>query len=43
VEVCSFITTGNVLRVQRLLYFCGDHLDALKKREEAESAERISV
>ena len=39
-EVCSFITTGNVLQVQRLLYFCGEHLDALKEREEAESAER---
>ncbi|KAG2123859.1 hypothetical protein DEU56DRAFT_923788 [Suillus clintonianus] len=38
--VWSFITTGNVLRVQILLYFCGEHLDALKEREEAESAER---
>jgi 26S proteasome regulatory subunit N1 len=28
VEVCSFVATGNVLRVQRLLHLCGEHLDA---------------
>ncbi|KAG1779509.1 26S proteasome regulatory complex non-ATPase subcomplex Rpn1 subunit [Suillus placidus] len=39
VEVCSFVATGNVLRVQRLLHLCGEHLDALKEKEQAESAE----
>jgi 26S proteasome regulatory subunit N1 len=38
VEVCSFVATGNVLRVQKLLQLCGEHLDALKEKE-AESAE----
>jgi len=38
VEVCSFIATGNVLRVQKLVQLCGEHLDALKEKE-AESAE----
>ncbi|KAG6331642.1 hypothetical protein ID866_7447 [Astraeus odoratus] len=36
VETCSFIATGNVLRVQRLLHLCGEHLEALKEKEEAE-------
>lgn len=39
VEVCSFVATGNVLRVQRLLHLCGEHLDALKEKEQAETAE----
>ncbi|KAG1859556.1 26S proteasome regulatory complex non-ATPase subcomplex Rpn1 subunit [Suillus subalutaceus] len=39
VEVCSFVATGNVLRVQRLLHLCGEHLDALKEKEQAESVE----
>jgi 26S proteasome regulatory subunit N1 len=33
VEVCSFVATGNVLRVQKLLHLCGEHLDALKEKE----------
>lgn len=36
VEVCSFVATGNVLRVQRLLHLCGEHLEAVKEKEEAE-------
>ncbi|KAG1850147.1 hypothetical protein F4604DRAFT_1809232, partial [Suillus subluteus] len=39
VEVCSFVATGDVLRVQRLLHLCGEHLDALKEKEQAESVE----
>lgn len=36
VEVCSFVATGNVLRVQRLLHLCGEHLEAVKEKQEAE-------
>lgn len=36
VEICSFVATGNVLRVQRLLHFCGEHLEAVKEKEEAQ-------
>ncbi|EIW77206.1 26S proteasome regulatory complex non-ATPase subcomplex Rpn1 subunit [Coniophora puteana RWD-64-598 SS2] len=36
VEVCAFAGTGNVLRVQSLLHFCGEHLETVKEREEAE-------
>lgn len=36
VEVCSFVATGNVLRVQRLLHLCGEHLEAVKEKEEAQ-------
>ncbi|KAG2116267.1 hypothetical protein DEU56DRAFT_932358 [Suillus clintonianus] len=39
VEVCSFVATGNVLWLQRLLHLCGEHLDALKEKEQSESAE----
>lgn len=35
VEICSFVATGNVLRVQRLLHLCGEHLEAVKEKEEA--------
>ena len=34
VEVCSFAATGNVLRIQKLLHLCGEHLEAMKEREE---------
>ncbi|KAG8216544.1 armadillo-type protein [Butyriboletus roseoflavus] len=40
VEVCSFAATGNVLRVQRLLHLCGEHLEAAKEREEAAREEK---
>ncbi|KAI6165894.1 26S proteasome regulatory complex non-ATPase subcomplex Rpn1 subunit [Pisolithus thermaeus] len=36
VEICSFVATGNVLRVQRLLHLCGEHLEAVKEKEEAQ-------
>ncbi|KAH7926237.1 26S proteasome regulatory complex, non-ATPase subcomplex, Rpn1 subunit [Leucogyrophana mollusca] len=36
VEVCSFAATGNVLRIQKLLHLCGEHLEAVKEKEEAE-------
>jgi hypothetical protein len=39
VEVCSFIAARNVLRLQRLLHWCGKHLDTLKEKEQAESGE----
>ena len=39
-EVCSFAATGNVLRVQRLLHLCGEHLEAVKEREEATREEK---
>ncbi|KAG2138002.1 hypothetical protein DEU56DRAFT_912633 [Suillus clintonianus] len=35
----SFVATGNVLRLQRLLHLCGEHLDALKEKEQSESVE----
>ncbi|KAH7882342.1 26S proteasome regulatory complex non-ATPase subcomplex Rpn1 subunit [Phlebopus sp. FC_14] len=40
VEVCSFVATGNVLRVQRLLHLCGEHLEAVKEKEEADKEEK---
>lgn len=39
-EVCSFAATGNVLRIQRLLHLCGEHLEAAKEREEAAKEEK---
>ena len=39
-EVCSFAATGNVLRVQRLLHLCGEHLEVVKEREEAAKDEK---
>jgi 26S proteasome regulatory subunit N1 len=40
VEVCSFAATGNVLRVQRLLHLCGEHLEAVKEKEEADKEDK---
>ncbi|KAG9311635.1 26S proteasome regulatory complex non-ATPase subcomplex Rpn1 subunit [Chiua virens] len=40
VEVCSFAATGNVLRIQRLLHLCGEHLEAAKEKEEAPKEEK---
>ncbi|KIK97616.1 hypothetical protein PAXRUDRAFT_824776 [Paxillus rubicundulus Ve08.2h10] len=40
VEVCSFAATGNVLRVQRLLHLCGEHLEAVKEKEEVDKEEK---
>ncbi|KAF9239262.1 26S proteasome regulatory complex non-ATPase subcomplex Rpn1 subunit [Melanogaster broomeanus] len=40
VEVCSFAATGNVLRVQRLLHLCGEHLESVKEKEEADKEEK---
>ncbi|KAG1841876.1 hypothetical protein C8R48DRAFT_53681 [Suillus tomentosus] len=31
-EVCSFVATRNVLRLQRLLHSCGEHLVPSRKR-----------
>ncbi|TPX74609.1 hypothetical protein CcCBS67573_g04123 [Chytriomyces confervae] len=30
VEICSYIGTGNVLKIQSMLHLCNDHLDATK-------------
>ncbi|KAF8551426.1 26S proteasome regulatory complex, non-ATPase subcomplex, Rpn1 subunit [Imleria badia] len=40
VEVCSFAATGNVLRIQKLLHLCGEHLEAVKEREEAKEEKK---
>jgi len=40
VEVCSFAATGNVLRIQKLLHLCGEHLEAMKEREEVTKEEK---
>lgn len=40
VEVCSFAATGNVLRIQKLLHLCGEHLEAVKEREEGAKEEK---
>ncbi|KAH7907570.1 26S proteasome regulatory complex non-ATPase subcomplex Rpn1 subunit [Hygrophoropsis aurantiaca] len=36
VEVCSYAGTGSVLRIQKLLHLCGEHLEAVKEKEESE-------
>ncbi|KAG6379757.1 26S proteasome regulatory complex non-ATPase subcomplex Rpn1 subunit [Boletus reticuloceps] len=40
VEVCSFAATGNVLRIQKLLHLCGEHLEVVKEREEEKKEEK---
>ena len=33
VEACSFVGTGNVLRIQSMLHHCDEHINAPKKDE----------
>lgn len=44
VETCAYAGTGNVLKVQKLLQVCGDHLDEEKtKKEEAAAGTSTSA
>ncbi|KAF9976410.1 proteasome regulatory particle base subunit [Actinomortierella ambigua] len=36
VEVCAYAGSGDVLRVQRMLHFCNDHIDTSKDGEDDE-------
>jgi 26S proteasome regulatory subunit N1 len=42
VEVCSFAGTGNVLKVQAMLYHCDEHIDTSKDKEKGKETEEAA-
>ena len=40
VEACAFAGTGNVLKVQAMLHYCDEHIDASSKDKEKENKEK---
>jgi 26S proteasome regulatory subunit N1 len=36
VDVCAYAGTGNVLKVQEMLYICSEHPDAQKDKQKEE-------
>ncbi|XP_070532657.1 26S proteasome non-ATPase regulatory subunit 2-like [Ptychodera flava] len=40
VEVCAYAGTGNVLKIQKLLHLCSEHIDPTKEKEKEEKSEK---
>ncbi|KAJ3283068.1 proteasome regulatory particle base subunit [Borealophlyctis nickersoniae] len=43
VEICAYAGTGNVLKVQKMLHYCNDHLDAEKEDDKFQAFAVIGV
>lgn len=40
VEVCAYVGTGNVLKVQQLLHICSEHYETGSEKEETRSSDK---